>query len=1006
MTDAAASGACPSCEHPSSDAGVPDLIEVDLDAGTRALVVSDLHLEKDPTRSSTSVTTELGAVLDDWEGPGVVVFAGDMIELLATTANSPQRALAAHPRLASAAARFAATPGRRVICLVGNHDAQLAWDRRAAGQLREGIGAELALAAELRFETGRGRRRVRVEHGHQLDPANSFVDPRNPGETPFGHHLVREVLPNLKDQAWLQGWADLADAGRMPAFVTSRLAYRGVLRHLWWLLVPLALALAVKLPLLYTLLADLGNHSGAPAWSGRILMVAGAVVADVVLVGGGLVLVARRAWRAVSGMLEATRGHGNNDAARALAGRLVAEGYAGLITGHTHRPELSLLGDGFYVNTGCGSEAVAEWPSRLGLPSVFLAHRQLSWVELEPGADLHVRLFQGRRDLPGGTRLERLLARRPKMTDARPELVATYPQGPSWPQVADPLARDRRRRRIAAAAIAVAGLVDLTSAFTAPLRFRLQALLRLMPLAVPEAAGALTALCGLALLILARGVRRGQRRAWRISLTLLAASVVLHLTKGVDLEEAVVAAVVGLYLLRQRRAFRCQSEPASLGRGLLAVAGAASGVIVLGTLVVKVAGGAAPSAGQAVMAVAQRLVGLNGRRLPDRPLDDFLTPALGAVGVGLLAYAGWALLRPVVAGRHGGQDLPRAREVVAAHGRDTLAYFALRSDKRHFFWGDGVVAYALYGGVCLVSPDPIGPVTERERLWEEFRRFADHQSWTIAVLGAGEEWLPVYRKAAMNCRYVGDEAVVNCQRFNLDGGRSKGLRQAVNRIARNGYRVDFHDPATLGPELRESLLEVMTKSRRGDVERGFSMTLGRVFEPDDTGLLLAVCWGPGPGAEDGSEAASRPVAFCQFVPAPGIDGYSLDLMRRDDGEHPNGITDFVVVETIRHLRQLGLSGLGLNFATMRAVIAGEFGDGLGQRSQRWLLRQMSDSMQIESLWRFAAKFDPDWQPRYAVYDGSEHVLPGAIAVARAESFWELPVIGRFFKPAGDRVPVP
>lgn len=45
------------------------------------------------------------------------------------------------------------------------------------------------------------------------------------------------------------------------------------------------------------------------------------------------------------------------------------------------------------------------------------------------------------------------------------------------------------------------------------------------------------------------------------------------------------------------------------------------------------------------------------------------------------------------------------------------------------------------------------------------------------------------------------------------------------------------------------------------------------------------------------------------------------------------------------------------------------------------------------------KYDPDWPPRYAVYDGPEQVLPGAIAVARAESFWELPVVGRFLKPA-------
>jgi lysylphosphatidylglycerol synthetase-like protein (DUF2156 family) len=141
------------------------------------------------------------------------------------------------------------------------------------------------------------------------------------------------------------------------------------------------------------------------------------------------------------------------------------------------------------------------------------------------------------------------------------------------------------------------------------------------------------------------------------------------------------------------------------------------------------------------------------------------------------------------------------------------------------------------------------------------------------------------------------------------------------------------------------------------------------------------------------------VAFCQYVPAPGINGYSLDLMRRDDGEHPNGLIDFAVVETIRWLQAHGQRGLGLNFATMRAVLAGESGDGLAQRVERWVLKRMSDSMQIESLWRFNAKFDPDWQPRYAIYDSPEHLLPTAMAVARAESFWELPIIGRFLVPS-------
>jgi lysylphosphatidylglycerol synthetase-like protein (DUF2156 family) len=125
-------------------------------------------------------------------------------------------------------------------------------------------------------------------------------------------------------------------------------------------------------------------------------------------------------------------------------------------------------------------------------------------------------------------------------------------------------------------------------------------------------------------------------------------------------------------------------------------------------------------------------------------------------------------------------------------------------------------------------------------------------------------------------------------------------------------------------------------------------------------------------------------------------------MRRDDGDHPNGLLDFVIVETIQHLREQGMERLGLNFATMRAVLAGETGAGIVGSVERWVLRRLSGSMQIESLWRFNAKFDPDWSSRYLVYDSPEHLVPIAFAIARAESFWELPVIGRFLVPSATR----
>jgi lysylphosphatidylglycerol synthetase-like protein (DUF2156 family)/UDP-2,3-diacylglucosamine pyrophosphatase LpxH len=984
-----------------TDSGVPELLHLSVAAGARVVVVSDLHLPSSATVASTAAALEVARTLEAWVGPGLLILAGNTVELLAEQPDDPARALGAHRRLEEAVRRFADCGDRGVVYLVGNHDARLTWDAHARGRVAEALGADMALAADLDIDTGRGCRRVRVEPGHAFDRASAFVDQRDPLDSPLGHHVIRALLPAVRasERPWLAGADRLADPVSLPAFFASRMAYRRIAPHLGWLALPFIAALLLKLPLTYALATHFGHQTGAALWAHRLVVAGLAIVADLVLVIGFLVVATRHTWRSIN---EVTlddpglghRGQARNDAARERARQLVADGYAGLVTGHTHHPELTIMGDGFYANTGSCSEVVEAGPARFGLPPVFLPHRQVGWLELEAGADLHARLLVGRSPAEGGSRLERLAAVRPAPSSSNPEVVTTFPQGPSWPPLVDPAPRTRRVRRTAATIIAVAGVLDLASAVTPPLAVRLHDLLRLLPLAVPQTAAALVALAGVALLALARGIRRGQRHAWLAALVLLTGSTVLHMVKGGDIEEAVAALAVSAYLLRHRRAFAAGVDRPSAWRGLQAIAAAAVIAVVTGTVATEVFTQGAPRLPllKALIGVAERLVGDTSIVLPDR-VGDFLTPALAVLGPALVLTAGWVVFRPVVSRRlhRPGSDTEviRARDIVKRHGSDTLAYFAMRDDKRHFFWGDSVVAYAVYSGVCLVSPDPIGPATEREPVWAAFHRFADENGWSVAVLGATEDWLPVYRTSGMRELYVGDEAVVDCTRFQLEGGHRKGLRQAVNRIAKYGYTAEFHDPAHLEPNLKQRLLAMMGESRRGQVERGFSMTLGRVFDPVDEGLLLVVAFGP-----DGA-----PVAVCQYVPAPGIDGYSLDLMRRSHGEHPNGLLDFIVVQTIHHLRDRGMRGLCLNFATMRAVLAGETGSGITQRVERWFLRRMSDSMQIESLWKYNAKFDPEWHPRYAVYDSPENVLPAALAVARAESFWELPLIGRFLVPA-------
>lgn len=597
---------------------------------------------------------------------------------------------------------------------------------------------------------------------------------------------------------------------------------------------------------------------------------------------------------------------------RGVAVGLAAGGGAGLITGHSGRAELTDLGNGaFYANCGTAGRTVDRVDTRAGLPSVYAARLRCSWVELEAGSELRARLWHGARDLPERSLLERLASRERRRACWPPSEVAEHPGTVTWPSAGDATALRRRTRRIAATAIAFAGVLNLASAVTVPIASRLSALVRFAPIEVPEFAAALVAICGIGLIFLARGVRRGQRHAWVLANVLLLVGIAGNVTKGLDIEEAIVGLVVAIFLLAHRDDFTAPANPSSWRRAAAAAALGITVAIVGGTIGVELRDPDI-SLPRVIGAVSERLVGLRSIALPNS-INRLVSPALLAVGIGIALAFCWLLFRPAVSPRLSSYrplSRERARFIVEKYGTDSLAYFALRDDKEWFGFRDTLVAYRVHNGVALVSPDPIGPVGQRAESWGAFREFADEHGWPVAVMGASADWLPVYGASGMHDLYIGDEAVVDVRRFSLDGKQNKSLRQSVGRVEKAGYRVEFFDPARLEPAVEEKLRGLMTESRRGDVERGFSMTLGRVFESEDRGLLLAVAL----------DADDQPAGFCQYVPARAIEGWSLDLMRRSEApDVPNGITEFIVAKTIDHLRQEGSVGLALNFATFRGA---------------------------------------------------------------------------------------
>ena len=118
---------------------------------------------------------------------------------------------------------------------------------------------------------------------------------------------------------------------------------------------------------------------------------------------------------------------------------------------------------------------------------------------------------------------------------------------------------------------------------------------------------------------------------------------------------------------------------------------------------------------------------------------------------------------------------------------------------------------------------------------------------------------------------------------------------------------------------------------------------------------------------------------------------SLSFMRRER-DTPNGLTEFMVVKAIELLHQRGVEELSLNFAAFGRLLERPSG-----RVERWLARLVvlgSRYFQMESLYRFNAKFSPRWEPRYLVFERILDLPRVGFAAMTAEG--QLPrLVGRF-----------
>ncbi len=514
--------------------------------------------------------------------------------------------------------------------------------------------------------------------------------------------------------------------------------------------------------------------------------------------------------------------------------------------------------------------------------------------------------------------------------------------------------------RMVALLTAAMGLVNVLAAVRPSMHERLRLLEQYSPLQVTHGGHLTSALAGFALLVLSAGLWRRKRVAWLLTLLVLLASIVTHLLKGLDYEEASLAAMLAVILLIWRSHFHARSDPPSVRQAISTMVAA-----LLFTLSYGVAGfflldkhfkvrfGFWAALHQTVVMFTQYYdPGLQ----PITGFGRYFAYSIYVVAIATTGYSLLLLIRPVLA-RHRASLAERehAWEIVRAYGHTSLARLTLLDDKLYYFSPAGsVIAYVVEGRVATVLGDPVGPPGDAFNAIEGFKQSCGQNDWIPAFYQVLPDYLDLYRRAGFRPVQIGQEGIVDLRAFSLEGGERKGLRGSVNKMKRLGYCAEVLQPPHSRPLMHE-LQQVSDEwlSDRHTSEMRFSVGW---FDESylNTCPVLVVRNGEG-----------RLDAFLNIIAGFPADEVTADMMRhRSHAE--KGQMDFLFVSLFEWAKQSGYARFNFGLSALSGI--GErAADPAIEKALRFVFEHINRFYNFKGLHGYKDKYGPVWSPRYLIY---------------------------------------
>ena len=510
--------------------------------------------------------------------------------------------------------------------------------------------------------------------------------------------------------------------------------------------------------------------------------------------------------------------------------------------------------------------------------------------------------------------------------------------------------------QIFSALLLLAGALLLFSGATPALKDRLQWMEFLIPLPIMEFSHLLGSIVGVVLLLLSQAVRRRIDSAYFATIAMLVLGIIASLGKGLDYEEAFILGVMLITFIPTRKHFYRKSALLQLsfsGQWLVLAMMAVIGSTWLGFFSHK----HVEYSNQLWWQFA--LHGDASRFL--RSSLAIVVVITGLIGYRLFTHTAFSLVLPSEA------DIDSA-EMISKKSRDTSTYLALTGDK-YLLWSDTGNSFLMFDVTSkywIAMGDPVGVTEELEELAWQLLTLADQHNAKVAFYQVSTNHIPLYLELGLALIKLGEEARVPLATFSLEGGKRSGLRQAYNRMLRDGISFEII-PASAVDAILPRLQQVSDHWTKDKKAREKRFSLG--FYKDDylRRCEIAVV-----------KKSGQIIAFANIWQLENKEELSIDLMRYEPGA-PNGVMEFLMVSLMLWGKQHEYHWFNLGMAPLSGLEKHPLAS-LWNKIGNTVFRFGHEFYNFEGLYQYKNKFDPKWQPRYLAAPAGLSMASALLAV--------------------------